>query len=89
MNLMNALKRLSEHSDPMCGSDLIIAALNMPIVQCRTQAIRTISEWCKTKDCSLLDLSNDLYQAVEHLKSVEVDDRVKKMIEENKLSPKK
>lgn len=85
MNLMNALKRLSEHSDPMCGSDLIIAALNMPIVQCRTQAIRTISEWCKTKDCSLLDLSNDLYQAVEHLKSVEVDDRVKKMIEENGL----
>lgn len=70
---------------PMCGSDLIIVALNMPIVQCRTQAIRTISEWCKTKDCSLLDLSNDLYQAVEHLKSVEVDDRVKKMIEENGL----
>lgn len=70
---------------PMCGTDLIIAALNMPIVQCRTQAIRTISEWCKAKSCSLLDLSNDLYQAVEHLKSVEVDDRVKKMIEENGL----
>lgn len=68
---------------PLCGTDLIISALNMPIVRDRVQAIRTISEWCKAKDCSLSELSDDLYQAVEHLKATEVDERVTKIIEEN------
>ena len=55
----------------------------MPIVQDRTQAIRTISEWCKVKNCSLSELSEEIYHAIEHLKADEVDERVAKMIEEN------
>ncbi len=70
---------------PLCGTDLVISALNMPIVQCRTQAIKAISEWCKVNECTLSELSVDIYKAVENIKRIEVDDRVKKMIEENKF----
>ena len=67
----------------MCGSDLVISALNMPTVQCRNQAITTISLWCKEKNCTLSELSDDILKAVQHMKSIEVDERVINRIEKN------
>ena len=67
---------------PLCGTDLVLAALKMPADVCRTQAIRTISEWCTGKQCSLSELSDEVYQAVEQFKSAETDERIKKYIAE-------
>ncbi len=39
----------------------------------------------KVNECTLSELSADIYKAVENMKRKEVDDRVKKMIEENKF----
>lgn len=64
---------------PLCGTDLVAIALRMPIVQCRIQALNTIAEWCKVSKCSIKELSDELYQAVEYLKQAEVDDKVKEL----------
>lgn len=81
----NKLTFLIQYLDkyPMCGSDLVISALNMPTVQCRNQAITTISLWCKEKNCTLSELSDDILKAVQHMKSIEVDERVINRIEKN------
>lgn len=70
---------------PLCGADLVAAALRMPLVQCRTQALNAIAEWCKAKNCSVKELSDELYQSVEYLKKAEVDNRVKELIEKLEL----
>ena len=67
---------------PLCGTDLVIAGLRSPIVTCRSIALRTVSEWCKAKECTLAGLSDELYQAVEQLKAAEVSENIKKRIEE-------
>ena len=74
------LQFLKDH--PLCGTDLAAAALNMPDVHCRVQAIRTISEWCKIRKCTLSELSEELYSTMEHLRSVEENEQVRKIIEE-------
>ncbi|MDE6834548.1 MAG: hypothetical protein K2J39_09950 [Ruminococcus sp.] len=64
---------------PLCGTDLVAIALRTPIIQCRIQALNAIAEWCKVKKCSIKELSDELYQAVEYLKQAEVDDKVKEL----------
>lgn len=79
--LTHLLQHIAEY--PLCGTDLVIAGLHMPVVPCRSQAVRTASCWCKAKECALSALSEELFQAVEALKAAEVDDRVKKCITES------
>ena len=67
---------------PLCGTDLVIAGLRSPIVTCRSIALRTVSEWCKAKECTLAGLSDELYRAIEQLKAAEVSENIKKRIEE-------
>ena len=70
---------------PLCGTDLVIAAMKMPDAFCRTQAIRTISEWCTVRNCPLSELSAELCQAVEQLKSAETDAHIRHLIDEKGL----
>ncbi len=65
---------------PLSSTDLVAAALRMPIVQCRIQALNAISEWCKVEECNVKGLSEEIYQAVEYLKQAEVDDKVKELL---------
>ena len=64
---------------PLCGIDLVVFALKMPIVQCRVQAINAVDEWCKVKKCNVKEISEDLYFALEYLKKAEVSDNVKEL----------
>ena len=78
--LIQVIQNLGDY--PLCGTDLVLAGLKSPVINNRNMALRVIDSWRKANNCSLKELSEDLYAAVEYLKSAEVSDSVKKNIEE-------
>lgn len=67
---------------PLCGVDFVELGLRSPVVNNRNMSLRVLDSWCKIKECSLHELSEELFNCVAELKEKEVSDSVKKSIEE-------
>lgn len=67
---------------PLCGVDFVELGLKSPVVNNRNMSLRVLDSWCKIKECSLHELSEELFNCVAELKEKEVSDSVKKSIEE-------
>lgn len=67
---------------PLCGVDFVELGLRSPVVNNRNMSLRVLDSWCKIKQCSLHELSEELFNCVAELKEKEVSDSVKKSIEE-------
>lgn len=74
------IQELKEY--PLCGTDFVALGLKSPVVHNRNTALRVLNIWCRTKNCSLRELSQELYDCVAELKKKEVSDSVKKNIAE-------
>ena len=77
--LVYAVQCLADY--PLCGSELVLAALRSPVINNRNMALRVLDSWCKISVCSLKELSQELFLGVEHLKVAEVSDSVKENLE--------
>lgn len=78
--LMFVIQELEPY--PLCGADFVALGLKSPIVNNRNMSLRVLDSWCKIKECSLHELSEELFNCVAELKEKEVSDSVKKSIEE-------
>lgn len=77
--LMFVIQELEPY--PLCGADFVALGLKSPIVNNRNMSLRVLDSWCKIKECSLHELSEELFNCVAELKEKEVSDSVKKSIE--------
>ncbi len=78
-HLMFIIQELKPY--PMCGIDFIELGLKSPMVTNRNMSLRVLDSWCKIKECSLHELSEELFNCVAELKEKEVSDSVKQSIE--------
>lgn len=78
--LMYLIQQLDEY--PLCGADLVACALQSPIVGNRNMALRVLHSWCEKRACTIKELSTELFEAVETLKSKEHNESVLKNITE-------
>lgn len=72
------VQHLTEY--PLCGTDFVELALKSPVVSNRNMALRVLDSWCKKKQCTLQELSSELFSNVEELKKKEVSENVLKNI---------
>ncbi|MDE7299615.1 MAG: hypothetical protein K2N94_12455, partial [Lachnospiraceae bacterium] len=66
---------------PLCGTDLVVLSLKSPVTRNRNMALRVLDAWCKAKECTLGELSEEALRAVDILKEKECAESVRKSIE--------
>lgn len=79
-NLLSAIQKY-----PLTATDFITIGLQSKVICTRNLSLRAIESWCKIKNCTLKELSSDLYKAVLELQKVEPDkdvlERIQKLVE--------